>query len=639
MNARNPVSVASVKVSGALDQRIRLGLRHLLQERDRILGGEGHTQGWGADQVGRWVTAVSEAAACTSEHIPELDQTVREMIAVQAADGSWGEGRSWVHWGNSRAMVGLSKYYELTGDGETLAALRRIGDYYVRACESASDVPFYPRGAIEGLMAVWRNTGADVYRRTAEKAAICAIESGALLDPGAHMHCDVLTPLGGMVELFLATGKQQYLTPVQGLYEEILREKMWITGGISENRDNRYEARDETCQVSDWVRLSLKLWQATGKPSYVDVAEHTLLNHLYFNQDHGGGFCAARYISPVSAASRLVRDFVAWICCSMHGLWALTECARFIYTHSQDTVDINLYTSCEGSIHLSGGNVILKQSTSYPSNCAVRVTVFPERDRAFCVRARIPHWAGGCQVALNGNHMVPERADGYVQMDRTWRSGDTVELDFEPKLAIVQRGSNGFAPAGQERPLAGNPGPVDGAALVNGPLVLMVDPVLNPHEMYEWDEMEVLVPRLENGDLFLPKVEALVPGRGQFSVPEMCFMTLGRPLRADESAKDSLDGPSGAGSTRVGSELQDPMDSTWKLVFLVPVSEVTDRWTPTSHRYVPYEVRNKLWPLDPSRAEDLVARTKALFDQIWTEKWMNTTGFVMKLAREGRREV
>ena len=62
-----PIDLHSVTVSGPLDRRIGLSLSHLLAVRDRILSGEGHTQTWGVDGLGRWVDAVAAAtdAVCS----------------------------------------------------------------------------------------------------------------------------------------------------------------------------------------------------------------------------------------------------------------------------------------------------------------------------------------------------------------------------------------------------------------------------------------------------------------------------------------------------------------------------------------------------------------------------------------------
>lgn len=111
LNFHRPVHISRVKVRGELDQRVKLGLRHLLDDRGRILGGEGHGQGWGDDQVGRWLYAVTQAAQYTGSPIPELEGTIGEFLAVQNEDRSWDGYDGWLHWGTSRVTIGLAEYW------------------------------------------------------------------------------------------------------------------------------------------------------------------------------------------------------------------------------------------------------------------------------------------------------------------------------------------------------------------------------------------------------------------------------------------------------------------------------------------------------------------------------------------------
>ena len=660
-NLRQPVALSGIKVSGALDQRIHMGLQHLLRERGRLLG-EGHTQSWGADGVGRWIYAVSQASAYTGKAIPELDETVEKLIAVQDATGIWGQipVHRWEHWGNSRAMVGLAEYWDLTKDAAALAALRKAGDLYLRLCDAAmshdhgnpsfypgsaidgvilrndnTNPPFYPAGVIEGLMAVWRVTGVKCYLEAAEQAAAYAIRQHVFFtrEP-VHMHADILTPLRGFVELFLATGKREYLAVAQEMHTDVLAKDMWVTGGIPETRNyTPFETRDETCQVADWFRLSLLLWQATGDAIYMDVAEHTLLNHLFFNQDQSGGFCAARSFSTGPTTRLSGRDFVAWICCSMHGLRALEEAVRFVYTHDDDSIDVNLYMPSAVRIALRDGAVSLKQVTDYPSVFATRVEVATERTCAFRLRLRIPRWARSWQMTVNGQPCKPEMEGGYAAIRRTWQAGDRAEISFEAGIQVVPDGINGFAvnPAA----VAGSEtGVVHRGALTYGPLVLMVDPALHPHQMYDWDQIEILAARGQDGGAVLSPVDVLVPGRGEFSVPGMCFMTLGRNVKIIEKREKSIFDPDVVDiqQEQTPSTGFDPGDESWKLVFLVPVSEITDRWTPTAHRIVPYEVRNDIRLLEEMQADALVAETRRQLEAVRTAKWLKTTGYLMRLT-------
>jgi DUF1680 family protein len=637
----NPMQISRVSVTGGLDKRIRLGFKHLLAERARILGGGGHTQTWGADQYGRWIYAVSQAVAYTGDRVPELEQTVRELIGAQQARGCWQIKNT--RWGDSRGATGLTEYWELSHDAEALRSIKKLGEFYV------ADPPkpaVYFDGCIEPLVGFWRITGDARYLEAAEKMADYAITNRVLLST-RHIatHADLFLAVRGFVELFLATGKGQYLQAAQDLYARTLQQDMWVTGGISSVLDDPFETRDETCSVADWLRLSLKLWQATREPRYMEVAEHTLLNHLYFDQDHSGGFVCYRSVAPLALGGR---DFVAWICCSMHGLRELLEAVKFIYTHDEDSIDVNLFTPSKAAVFLRNGLVRLEQTTAYPSEFTVRVSVEPERELSFGLRIRVPRWTRSFKVALNGEPIAVDSASGYATLARSWKPGDRVKIDFEPYFQLVPEGANGFSTSRPAPVVTTGPGRMDRAALTYGPLVLMFDPVLCPHQTYDWEGVEIMIPRGEDGELFLPRAEAVIPGRGEYSVSGMCFMTLGRNLKAAEGKpKSTLDffQPGGSSNAPADSaqaesrresakiERPDPKDESWKLVFLVPVSEITDRWTPTGARMVPYEVRNNAWLLDKNQSEDMLARTHHLCDSFLQQRKLDTTGYVVRLAK------
>ena len=165
----------------------------------------------------------------------------------------------------------------------------------------------------------------------------------------------------------------------------------------------------------------------------------------------------------------------------------------------------------------------------------------------------------------------------------------------------------------------------------------MVDPTLNPHEMYDWESFKIMMPRDENGEGYLPRAPKPVAGRRSYSVPEMCFMTLGRGIGTPEKMSSNYIETTLANEKNSGApaDAKNPPidDESWRVVFLVPVSEVTDRWTVTLHRMVPYEVRNDIWFLDKNQKGPFLSRTNERFNTLLENKWLNTTGYLMQLRR------
>ena len=639
----DPLDIGSVNVAGPLDRRIRLGLSHLLGQKERILESAYtpfHAE-WGADSYSRWFGAVVLATLYTKDHVPALAKTVRDLIDAQQENGFFGKRQCVFTWfGAGRAMVSLLEYWQATGDAEALRSAERLGTFYQSNFPMERPDPDslarglapnmnHFEGHVEGLVALSRATGNTEFLDLAEKVAATSCKELAgpgtdynITRPHGHHTHAFLSDTLGYVDLYVATGKDEYLQHAQQVWDFVLDNCMWVSGGISEVSTYPFETRDETCSVADWLSLSLRLWRLTRDPKYMDVAEHTLLNHLYFDQDQSGGFCSFRTIAEDNTPKgKGRRDHVTYMCCSMHGIRVLIEAARSIYTHDDDGVDVNLFTACEAEVPVKGSTVRLKQVTDYPAQPTVRIEVQPKGELAFNLRLRIPHWTRSCRLAVKGDPIEVEPERGYASIQRVWKAGDTVEVTFEPYLRVVPEGVNGFSTTSPTS-APDETSNLKRAALVYGPLVLMLD------QREDEPRGEMLVPRREDGELFLPKTPLPTPARGDFPVPEMCFMTLREPY--DKGHEQQPPDPQHVQAGKL------PVDSgSRRIQFLVPISEITGTWVPYSMR--PYELRYDVRLLDAGESEEFLARVGAAFDSFVSRMSSTTTAYAMRLDREARR--
>jgi DUF1680 family protein len=103
---------------------------------------------------------------------------------------------------------------------------------------------------------------------------------------------------------------------------------------------------------------------------------------------------------------------------------------------------------------------VIEQQTDYPWNGNVKISVKPEKSQLFTLKFRIPSWVqnvpaeGGLyhytdeqseiyRVLVNGKPQ-PQKADkdGYVEITRTWRTGDKIELQFPMQVRKVEADAN-----------------------------------------------------------------------------------------------------------------------------------------------------------------------------------------------------
>ncbi len=111
---------------------------------------------------------------------------------------------------------------------------------------------------------------------------------------------------------------------------------------------------------------------------------------------------------------------------------ALEELPPLAYAVQGDVARVQLYGPGEARLsHPAAGTLVLRQHTGYPFEGDISLEVQPEREATFELRLRIPSWAEGATVAVNGEAVrVPLVPGTFAAIRRHWRAGDQVQLLF-----------------------------------------------------------------------------------------------------------------------------------------------------------------------------------------------------------------
>jgi uncharacterized protein len=119
---------------------------------------------------------------------------------------------------------------------------------------------------------------------------------------------------------------------------------------------------------------------------------------------------------------------------------------------------VNLYVPSTLRWQENGGSYSLEQATDYPYKGQIRIDVSASRPHEFAVFLRIPAWAKGARVSVNGMRGDSKATPGsFAEIRRSWKTGDRIELELPLPVRL-------------ESVDAQHPNEV---ALVRGPLVLM----------------------------------------------------------------------------------------------------------------------------------------------------------------------
>ncbi len=259
----------------------------------------------------------------------------------------------------------------------------------------------------------------------------------------------------GIADVAALTGNQPYEKAIDAIWTDVTSSKLYITGGIGATNSGEafgapYElpnmsAYAETCASIANVYWNSRMFLLHGDAKYIDVLERTLYNGLL----SGVSLSGTRFFYPNPLASMGQNQRSAWFdcaCCISNMARFLPSMPGYIYAHTGNIVYVNLFVGSQMHVRLDGGEFQLSQQTEYPWEGRVTIQVDPSGTMAASLRIRIPGWAknqpssDGLYVSTSPAPPVTIRVNdslvsfveekGYAILDRTWKPGDKVMVDF-----------------------------------------------------------------------------------------------------------------------------------------------------------------------------------------------------------------
>lgn len=189
----------------------------------------------------------------------------------------------------------------------------------------------------------------------------------------------------------------------------------------------------ETCCTYNMLKLSKHLfcWNATS--DIADYYERALYNHILGQQDPKTGMVA--YFLPLKTGSHKVYStpFYSFWCCVGSGFESHAKYAESIYFHNDKGVFVNLFIP--SVLSWKEKNVEITQFTDFPYEDEVHFKIATEEPSQFTVYLRHPSWSKNVDVKINGKKLrVRTNSNGYIEIDRTWKSGDEIFVKYHMDL-------------------------------------------------------------------------------------------------------------------------------------------------------------------------------------------------------------
>jgi len=461
--------------------------------------------------LGHWISAAAHHVARTGD--PELRGKLEWVIAKlgecqQEAGGEWLSslpptyldralrGRpTWaVQYVIEKTLSGLLDAHLLLGDVRALDLVVNMARWMHRftgglGAEQMADLVDLECGH---MMALWASlygiTGDATHRELMERyyrrRQFDALLAGR--DVLTNRHANTTIPEAcGAARAYEVTGDSTYRQAAEAYWRCAVegRESFctggqnageyWVPPGLLPSRLGA--TTQEHCTVYNMRRLAEHLLRWSGDPAYADYRERALWNGILAQQHPTTGMVT--YFLPMRAGSTKTwgsRTTDFWCCHgtlvqanTIHGMNAWYEDGDGLvlaeYVASRTTcerdgvaVTLTLREHMERSMDEAGHvDMGCDVGTARPRRSTYHVDVACERPLDMTLRLRIPWWAEGAEVLLDGERIAGDvRASTLVPLRRTWHHATiTVIL---PRRLVAE-------------PLPGRP---DVVSFIEGPVVL-----------------------------------------------------------------------------------------------------------------------------------------------------------------------
>lgn len=481
VNARAPLRQQNfIKLPvGSVKPRGWVG-RYLQLQRDGLTGHLGEISAWldkhnnawlvsggdhGWEEVPYWLKGYSDLAYLLNDRkmLGETRVWIEAILNSQREDGSFGpinvnKGRPEL-WAQMIALATLQTYYEYSHDARVISLMTRYFKWQLALPDDQFLKDYWEnsRGGDNLYTVLWlyNRTGdrflldlaRKIHRNTANWHQATAL-------PNWH-NVNVAQCFREPATYYMLTGDTAMLRASYNTHRLIRRIFGQVPGGMfgaDENARMGYiDPRQcvETCGMVEQMASDEIMLRFTGDPYWAENCEDVAFNS--YPAAVMPDFRALRYLT---APNMVVSDsknhspgiqnsgpflamnpFSSRCCQHNHAQGWPYYAENLVYATPDNGVAAVMYAACTAEVRVANGKtIVLAEDTHYPFADTISFRI--ERGRAhFPLYLRIPTWAQGAEVWVNGQRAdTPPVTGKYYVISREWNRGDRVVLRLPMRL-------------------------------------------------------------------------------------------------------------------------------------------------------------------------------------------------------------
>jgi DUF1680 family protein len=414
-----------------------------------------------AAPFGQWVSALARMSAILNSQ-PTRDKVIRlNRLYAQTISGDFYRSNRFPTYCYDKLVCGLTDSRRLAGDRDAFAILEQTTD---------TALPHFPSHAVEHDIHWRTDHPGDDYTwdesYTISENLFLAYQQGAgeryrklgaqylddvYYDPlargesnlnGRHAYSHV-NSLSSAMQAYLTLGSEKHLRAARNAFD-MVEEQSFATGGWGPDEMLRAPGSDDVfdsltkthhsfetpCGSYAHFKLTRYLLRVTRNPRYGDSMERVMYNTVLGAKPllaDGSTF----YYSDYNFKGSKFYHQNHWPCCSGTLPQVAADYGINSYFRGSDGIYVNLYIPSTVIYPNDGAQITLTQRGDYPLDREVTLEVKTSKRSEFAVHLRIPAWADGAAIAVNGKRVRDGVNPGtFATIRRRWKSGDRIELEL-----------------------------------------------------------------------------------------------------------------------------------------------------------------------------------------------------------------
>jgi hypothetical protein len=354
----------------------------------------------------------------------------------------------WVPWYNVHKMyAGLRDAWIYAGSKQAKNMFLHFCDWAINITSKLSDAQM--QSMLDTEQGGMNEVLADAYAISGDRRYLVAAERFShhmLLNPMSegidnldNKHANTQVPKAiGFARIGELSGDKKYVDAGSFFWQTVTSNRTLAFGGNSRREFFPSVASSidfindvegpESCNSNNMLKLTEDLFRKNPSAKYADYYERTIYNHILSTQNpETGGYVYFTPVRPRSYKVYSAPNEAMW-CCVGTGMENHGKYNEFIYTHSGDSLFVNLFIASE--LNWKEKGIQLTQQTKFPFEEKTKLLI-TEGNSMLKLMIRYPWWVkdGALKIKVNGKDVsIQNHPSSYVSINRQWKKGDVIEI-------------------------------------------------------------------------------------------------------------------------------------------------------------------------------------------------------------------